>query len=153
MPTVPSYEADAGAKKATRKAYGGSGGICEHGRQKCRCKECGGSALCEHRRRKDRCKECGGSAYCDHGRRKRTCKECGGTVRPSAHPVASTLATVDAYSTALAAYNTADAAATQLSEAFGTQPPIKRRCLAAAAISAQSLPPPGAAVVRRAWDV
>jgi hypothetical protein len=70
-------------------------------------------------------------------------------VRPSAHPAA----TGDAYSTALAAYNTAVAAAAQLSEAVGTQPPVKRRCLAAAAVSAQPLPPPGAAVVRRAWDV
>jgi hypothetical protein len=70
-------------------------------------------------------------------------------VRSSTHPTA----TGSAYSTAVAAYDTAVAAASQLSEALGTQPPVKRRCLAAAAVSAQSLPPPGAAVVRRAWDV
>ena len=31
---------------------------CEHGRQKSRCKECGGSGLCEHGRQKSQCKEC-----------------------------------------------------------------------------------------------
>ena len=41
---------------------------CEHGREKRRCKECGGSGICEHGRRKSSCKECGGSAICEHGR-------------------------------------------------------------------------------------
>ena len=42
---------------------------CEHGKQKNRCKECGGSsqkrAVCEHGRQKSRCKECGGSSFCE----------------------------------------------------------------------------------------
>ena len=50
---------------------------CEHGRQKSRCKECGGSGICEHGRQKSQCKECGGSSICEHGRQKRQCKECG----------------------------------------------------------------------------
>ena len=36
---------------------------CEHGRERSRCKECGGSAICEHGRERRRCKQCGtGSA-------------------------------------------------------------------------------------------
>ena len=53
--------------------------VCEHGRRKSYCKECGGSAICEHGRQKQRCKECGGSAICEHGRQKPQCMECGGS--------------------------------------------------------------------------
>ena len=53
---------------------------CEHGRQKNKCKECGGSGICAHGRVKSVCKECGGNSICVHGRRKSTCKECGGCV-------------------------------------------------------------------------
>ena len=35
---------------------------CEHGRERSRCKECGGSSICEHGRRRGRCKECGPQA-------------------------------------------------------------------------------------------
>jgi hypothetical protein len=52
---------------------------CPHGRQRYRCKECGGGAFCEHGRRRSQCKECGGSAFCEHGRRRSQCKECGGS--------------------------------------------------------------------------
>ena len=31
--------------------------VCEHGRRKNQCKECGGSSICEHGRRKSRCNE------------------------------------------------------------------------------------------------
>ena len=48
--------------------------VCEHGKQKHQCKECGGSSICEHGRMKTTCKECGGSSICEHGRRKTTCK-------------------------------------------------------------------------------
>ena len=42
-------------------AKGKHGLICEHGRQRRFCKDCGGSGLCEqHLRRRDRCKDCGG---------------------------------------------------------------------------------------------
>ena len=53
--------------------------ICEHGRQRSRCKDCGGSAFCEHGRIRRQCKDCGGSAFCEHGRIRRQCKECGGS--------------------------------------------------------------------------
>ena len=52
---------------------------CEHGRRKCRCKECGGIGICEHNKRKSICKECGGSSICEHNRRKNQCKDCGGS--------------------------------------------------------------------------
>ena len=41
---------------------------CEHGRERHRCKECGGSQICEHGRQRCRCKECGGASICEHGR-------------------------------------------------------------------------------------
>ena len=53
--------------------------ICEHGRQRSRCRECGGSSFCEHGRRRSICKECGGSAICEHGRQRSQCRECGGS--------------------------------------------------------------------------
>ena len=52
--------------------------ICEHNRQKRRCRECGGSAICEHKRRKDTCRECWGSQICEHQRQKHYCTDCGG---------------------------------------------------------------------------
>ena len=52
--------------------------LCDHNRQRSRCKECGGASICEHNRRRDQCKECGGSSYCHHGRLRTTCRECGG---------------------------------------------------------------------------
>ena len=53
-------------------------GACPHGRQRCRCKECGGASICEHGRRRYRCKECGGASICEHGHQRYYCKECGG---------------------------------------------------------------------------
>ena len=72
---------------------------CEHGIQKCRCKQCGGSNLCQHDRQKAACKDCGTLKYkycehdkvkkdckiccssnvCQHGKWKRMCRECGGS--------------------------------------------------------------------------
>ena len=57
----------------------GGVGICEHGRERSQCKECGGGGLCEHGRRRSRCKECGGGSICEHGRRRDRCKDCGGS--------------------------------------------------------------------------
>ena len=68
-----------GRERSRCKELGGSS-ICEHGRHRRVCKECGGSGLCVHGRQKSKCKECGGSSFCEHGRRKRECKECGGSV-------------------------------------------------------------------------
>ena len=52
---------------------------CEHGRERSRCKECGGSSICEHGRRRTMCKDCGGGSICEHGRRRTQCKDCGGS--------------------------------------------------------------------------
>ena len=57
----------------------GGGGLCEHGRERSRCKECGGGSICEHGRRRSQCKDCGGASICEHGRRRNECKECGGS--------------------------------------------------------------------------
>lgn len=38
--------------------------ICEHGKLKQHCKQCGGSSFCAHGKRKTRCKLCGGSELC-----------------------------------------------------------------------------------------
>ena len=53
---------------------------CEHGKQKCKCKECGGTSICQHGRLKYRCKDCGGNSICEHGRRKDNCRDCGGGI-------------------------------------------------------------------------
>ena len=58
---------------------------CEHGRERSRCIECGGSGLCEHGRERRRCKECGGSGLCKHGRQRSRCKDCGGSSGRCAH--------------------------------------------------------------------
>ena len=73
-----------GRRKWQCKDCGGSG-ICEHGRLKSCCKDCGGSGICEHGRRKSCCKDCGGSGICEHGRRKSQCKDCGGSGPPPTH--------------------------------------------------------------------
>jgi len=57
----------------------GGGSICEHNRQRSTCKECGGGSICEHNRRRTYCKECGGGSICEHGRERSSCKECGGS--------------------------------------------------------------------------
>ena len=51
---------------------------CEHGKRRCRCRECGGGEFCKHDMRRSRCKECGGGELCKHTKRKEYCKECGG---------------------------------------------------------------------------
>jgi hypothetical protein len=57
--------------------------LCEHGRRRSRCKECGGSGLCEHGRERSRCKECGGSGMCEDGRRRSQCKDAEGVASVS----------------------------------------------------------------------
>ena len=54
----------------------GGASICEHGRERSKCKECGGSQICEHDRVRYNCKECGGKGICEHGRRRSECKDC-----------------------------------------------------------------------------
>jgi hypothetical protein len=67
-----------GKQKSRCKPCGGSG-ICEHGKEKRYCKKCCGSRICEHNKIKTGCKECGGSAFCEHGIKKEICRECGGS--------------------------------------------------------------------------
>ena len=55
--------------------------LCEHNRQKSRCRECGGLQIFEHNRRKDQCRACGGSQICEHNRLKSTCRACKETQR------------------------------------------------------------------------
>ena len=67
-----------GKQKSRCKDCGGSG-ICEHGKRKDQCKDCGGSGICPNGKQKSQCKDCGGSGICPHGKRKAQCKECGGS--------------------------------------------------------------------------
>ena len=53
-------EDDASANTASK----GKSRICQHGRRRSVCKECGGSSICPHGRRRYDCKECGGSSIC-----------------------------------------------------------------------------------------
>ena len=51
---------------------------CEHGRQRTKCKDCGGGIKkCEHGRERSKCKDCGGGSICEHRRRRTRCKDCG----------------------------------------------------------------------------
>ena len=79
MPSLPcgSSICEHGRRRSECKECGGSG-ICEHGRRRSQCKECGGSGICEHGRVRSQCKECGGGGICEHGRLRSRCKECGG---------------------------------------------------------------------------
>lgn len=49
---------------------------CPHGRERGKCKECGGSQICEHGRFKFQCRECGGVAFCTHSKRRSQCFLC-----------------------------------------------------------------------------
>ena len=64
-----------GRERSKCKECGGAS-ICEHGRVRTQCKECGGGSICEHGHRRSTCKECGGASICEHGRRRHRCKEC-----------------------------------------------------------------------------
>ena len=57
-----------------RSSKGGS--ICEHGRRRTRCKECGGASICEHGRDRYQCRECGGARMCEHGLQRLHCMAC-----------------------------------------------------------------------------
>lgn len=56
----------------------GGGSICGHNRVRSRCKLCGGSQICEHNTIRYQCKKCEGSQICEHNRVRSECKECGG---------------------------------------------------------------------------
>ena len=67
-----------GRRRSHCKECGG-GNICQHGRIRSQCNECGEDAICQHERQRSRCKECGGRGICQHGRRRSRYKECGGS--------------------------------------------------------------------------
>ena len=75
--------------RSTRAASSGdglvqsTGSICEHGRIRKQCKECGGASVCKHGRQRPHCKGCGGASICEHGRRRSVYKECDGTQHAS----------------------------------------------------------------------
>ena len=54
-------------------------GICLHGKQKTRCKECGGGSICEHNKRRSVCVVCGGGELCIHKKQKAQCIACKGS--------------------------------------------------------------------------
>ena len=72
-----SWGCEHGRERSKCKKCGGAC-ICEHGRVRSKCKECGGASICEHGRVRSKCKECGGASICEHGRERSKCKECGG---------------------------------------------------------------------------
>ena len=49
--------------------------ICEHNRDKYRCKLCKGNGICEHNNEKYYCKLCPGKGICEHNIRKNNCKK------------------------------------------------------------------------------
>jgi hypothetical protein len=53
--------------------------ICEHGKNKSRCIDCGGSSICQHDKEKYQCIDCGGNGICEHGKRKSQCIDCDGS--------------------------------------------------------------------------
>ncbi len=71
------YKCEHGRQRSKCKECGGSE-ICEHGKRRSTCKDCGGASICEHGRQRSHCKECGGASICEHGRQRSKCKECGG---------------------------------------------------------------------------
>jgi len=66
-----------GRERRKCKQCGGSS-ICEHNRERNKCRECGGASICEHNRQRNNCKECGGASICEHNRQRNNCRECGG---------------------------------------------------------------------------
>ena len=88
MPSIPpALSSENSGGQLCSGALSGSVGMeppskrakCEHGRQRSKCKECGGSGICQHGRRRSRCKECGGASICQHGRQRSRCKKCPST--------------------------------------------------------------------------
>ena len=94
-PAVSADDVDPGSHSKKAKAHA----RCEHGKEKRRCKECGGSGICKHQHLKFTCKlcnpvgtggicihnrdkyncvQCKGGGICEHNRRRARCVECGG---------------------------------------------------------------------------
>ena len=50
--------------------------LCEHGKRKGVCVDCGGSEICEHKRLRYNCIECKGTGVCEHSKLSRFCEIC-----------------------------------------------------------------------------
>ena len=50
--------------------------MCEHNRERTKCRDCGGGSICEHQQRRCRCVECEGGSICIHKKRRDKCKDC-----------------------------------------------------------------------------
>ena len=57
----------------------GGASICEHNRERSKCRDCGGGSICEHNRARSNCRDCGGASFCEHNRFRNSCKECKGS--------------------------------------------------------------------------
>jgi len=120
-------------------ARDGSGGsqICEHQRERSKCKLCGGASICEHSRERSVCKECRGGSICEHSRRRNQCKDCSTAALLSDF---STLVAGDSpaptVSTARAAAAARKMAAFALAKAMAPAPSAASFSAAAAAYSA-----------------
>ena len=60
-------ETNPGPAAQKRKVYI----MCQHGRQRSKCKDCGGSSVCQHGRQRSQCKDCVGSSSDEGSMRKR----------------------------------------------------------------------------------
>ena len=49
---------------------------CPHGKEKSKCRDCGGVSFCEHDRRRTICRDCGGGSVCEHNKERNKCKLC-----------------------------------------------------------------------------
>ena len=79
QPSVSYPLPQAGQSQTAAKNYNTYNGGCPHGRQRSKCKECGGSEICQHQKLRNMCKDCRGRNICDHGRQRAFCRDCGGT--------------------------------------------------------------------------
>ena len=53
---------------------------CPHGRQRARCRDCGGASFCMRGRQQHTCRDCGGVSLCQHRRQRVHCRDCGNFV-------------------------------------------------------------------------
>ena len=83
---LPDEDVDVGvtehasSKGTKRKRAPPTKGPCEHGvKPRSKCKVC---SACPHGKQRSKCKECGGVSICEHGRQHHQCKVCHGSSVP-----------------------------------------------------------------------
>ena len=62
--------------------------------------DCGGTGVCQHNRQRSRCKDCGGGSICQHNRERSTCKDCGARASASITAAGATARTAGARASA-----------------------------------------------------